>query len=74
MVIHMSGLKSANNIYSSIIHSQRIECKGQGSTAVRKVQKADREKMRRDKLNEQFQELGNALGNAVFFASNIKGT
>ncbi|KAL6640217.1 hypothetical protein ACP70R_022066 [Stipagrostis hirtigluma subsp. patula] len=41
--------------------SQRIECKAQGSTAARKVQKADREKMRRDKLNEQFQELGNAL-------------
>ncbi|KAK3154026.1 hypothetical protein QOZ80_2BG0184870 [Eleusine coracana subsp. coracana] len=41
--------------------SQRTECQAQGSTAARKVQKADREKMRRDKLNEQFQELGNAL-------------
>lgn len=41
--------------------SQRAECKSQGSTSARKVQKADREKMRRDKLNEQFQDLGNAL-------------
>ncbi|CAN6244214.1 unnamed protein product [Urochloa humidicola] len=40
--------------------SQRTECKAQGPSS-RKVQKADREKMRRDKLNEQFQELGNAL-------------
>lgn len=31
--------------------------------AVRKVQKADLEKLRRDRLNEQFLELGNALGN-----------
>ncbi|KAJ8771099.1 hypothetical protein K2173_023424 [Erythroxylum novogranatense] len=29
--------------------------------AARKVQKADREKLRRDRLNEQFQELGNTL-------------
>ncbi|CAL4888269.1 unnamed protein product [Urochloa decumbens] len=41
--------------------SQRTECKAQGLYSARKVQKADREKMRRDKLNEQFQELGNAL-------------
>jgi len=41
--------------------SQRTEGKGQGPSATRKVQKADREKMRRDKLNEQFQELGNTL-------------
>ncbi|KAH9307538.1 hypothetical protein KI387_035449, partial [Taxus chinensis] len=30
-------------------------------TAARKVQKADREKLRRDRLNEQFAELGSAL-------------
>lgn len=30
--------------------------------AARKVQKADREKLRRDRLNEQFLELGSALG------------
>lgn len=28
----------------------------------RKIQKADREKLRRDRLNEQFLELGNTLG------------
>lgn len=32
------------------------------STAARKTQKADREKLRRDRLNEQFVELGNVLG------------
>ncbi|XP_009783164.1 transcription factor bHLH121 [Nicotiana tabacum] len=31
------------------------------SIAARKVQKADREKLRRDRLNEQFTELGNTL-------------
>ncbi|KAJ4826101.1 hypothetical protein Tsubulata_010948 [Turnera subulata] len=31
------------------------------SIAARKIQKADREKLRRDRLNEQFIELGNAL-------------
>lgn len=30
--------------------------------AARKVQKADREKLRRDRLNEVFIELGNTLG------------
>lgn len=62
----MSDRKSTNNSCSFCYHSQRTECQAQGSTAARKVQKADREKMRRDKLNEQFQELGNALGNAGF--------
>lgn len=33
------------------------------AVAARKVQKADREKLRRDRLNEQFVELGNVLGN-----------
>uniref|UniRef100_A0A0E0G630 BHLH domain-containing protein n=1 Tax=Oryza nivara TaxID=4536 RepID=A0A0E0G630_ORYNI len=33
--------------------SGKTECKTQGSIATRKVQKADREKMRRDRLNEQ---------------------
>ncbi|XP_052142752.1 transcription factor bHLH121 [Oryza glaberrima] len=41
--------------------SGKTECKTQGSIATRKVQKADREKMRRDRLNEQFQELGSTL-------------
>ena len=42
---------------------QRLEAEGKDPVAARKVQKADREKLRRDRLNEQFQELGNALGN-----------
>ncbi|XP_006665082.1 transcription factor bHLH121-like isoform X1 [Oryza brachyantha] len=41
--------------------SGRTECKTQGLVGTRKVQKADREKMRRDKLNEQFQELASTL-------------
>jgi len=52
--------------------SQRTEGKGQGPSATRKVQKADREKMRRDKLNEQFQELGNTLGMMLFSVSSLK--
>lgn len=37
----------------------------------RKVQKADREKLRRDRLNEHFLELGNTLGKAesIFYYS-----
>lgn len=31
----------------------------------RKVQKADREKLRRDRLNEHFIELGNTLGKCI---------
>lgn len=41
--------------------SQRPELEVKDSIAARKVQKADREKLRRDRLNEQFMELGNAL-------------
>lgn len=43
-------------------HSQKIEQENKDSISARKVQKADREKLRRDKLNEQFSELGNTLG------------
>jgi len=35
-------------------------------TAARKTQKADREKLRRDRLNEQFVVLGNILGKSNF--------
>ncbi|KAJ7953124.1 transcription factor bHLH [Quillaja saponaria] len=42
-------------------HRQRPEVEAQDSVSARKVQKADREKLRRDRLNEQFQELGNTL-------------
>lgn len=45
--------------------------------AARKVQKADREKLRRDRLNEQFLELGNTLGRVLhllsfFFQSRLE--
>ncbi|XP_073123736.1 transcription factor bHLH121 isoform X4 [Henckelia pumila] len=39
----------------------RMEAETKDSTNARKVQKADREKLRRDRLNEQFAELGNTL-------------
>nr|GMC81143.1 transcription factor bHLH121-like [Ipomoea batatas]GMC83443.1 transcription factor bHLH121-like [Ipomoea batatas] len=39
----------------------RPEAELRDSIAARKVQKADREKLRRDRLNEQFTELGNTL-------------
>lgn len=41
--------------------SKRSEGEFKDFVTARKVQKADREKLRRDRLNEQFIELGNAL-------------
>ncbi|KAJ4716726.1 transcription factor bHLH [Melia azedarach] len=41
--------------------SQRPEGEVKDCMAARKIQKADREKLRRDRLNEHFTELGNAL-------------
>jgi hypothetical protein len=38
-----------------------VEAEPKGYTSSRKVQKADREKLRRDRLNEQFTELGSTL-------------
>ncbi|GAB4847534.1 hypothetical protein Ancab_026593 [Ancistrocladus abbreviatus] len=46
---------------SSTESRQRQETEAKDPVAARKVQKADREKLRRDRLNEQFLELGNAL-------------
>ena len=40
----------------------RSEAELKDSVAARKIQKADREKLRRDRLNEHFVELGNTLG------------
>ncbi|XP_050888184.1 transcription factor bHLH121 [Lathyrus oleraceus] len=40
---------------------ERSEVESHDPTAARKVQKADREKIRRDRLNDQFHELGNTL-------------
>lgn len=41
--------------------SQKPEGENKDCIAARKIQKADREKLRRDRLNEQFLELGNVL-------------
>ncbi|CAA3028989.1 transcription factor bHLH121-like [Olea europaea var. sylvestris] len=43
---------------------QRDDVKADDAISPRKVQKADRERLRRDKLNEQFQELGNIVDSA----------
>lgn len=59
-------------MFTIFIHRQWTGCKAQGPSCVRKVQKADREKMRRDKLNEQFQELGNTIGMMQFAVLSIK--
>lgn len=40
---------------------QRVDAETKDPVVARKVQKADREKLRRDRLNEQFLELGNTL-------------
>ncbi|CAN6485359.1 unnamed protein product [Victoria cruziana] len=42
-------------------YDNRTEAEVKDAVAARKVQKADREKLRRDRLNEQFVELGKAL-------------
>ena len=42
--------------------SQRVEGEAKDCSAARKLQKADREKLRRDRLNEHFLDLGNAVG------------
>lgn len=41
---------------------ERSEVEPMEITPARKTQKADREELRRDRLNEQFLELGNILG------------
>lgn len=44
---------------------ETAEVEVKDTSDARKVQKADREKLRRDKLNEQFIELGHLLGNNI---------
>lgn len=44
----------------------RMEPEAKDTVTARRVQKADREKLRRDRLNEQFMELGSTLGNFSF--------
>ncbi|XP_015576345.2 transcription factor bHLH121 isoform X1 [Ricinus communis] len=46
---------------SSESSRNRLEAEAKDPIAAKKVQKADREKLRRDRLNEQFLELGNTL-------------
>ena len=48
------------------MYYQRSEVEPLDCTAARKTQKADREKLRRDRFNVQFVELGNILGKSNF--------
>ena len=50
---------------------QKPEVEVKDPIAARKFQKADREKLRRDRLNEQFLELGNALGKPLLSLNTI---
>ncbi|KAJ7967204.1 Transcription factor protein [Quillaja saponaria] len=50
-----------SSIRSQPNSSQRTEAEPKDCVAARKSQKADREKLRRDRLNEQFVELGSTL-------------
>ncbi|KAK6288198.1 hypothetical protein POUND7_014377 [Theobroma cacao] len=52
---------------------QRQEVEVKDPIAARKVQKADREKLRRDRLNEQFLELGNTLECVVIVMLRVWG-
>ncbi|KAI9109748.1 hypothetical protein K1719_019378 [Acacia pycnantha] len=53
---------TCNRLQNSHTESrQRPEAEAQDPVAARKFQKADREKLRRDRLNEHFLELGNTL-------------
>nr|QOJ43676.1 bHLH transcription factor [Dracaena cambodiana] len=51
----------ATGVLSIIAISRKVENDAKDPIAARKIQKADREKLRRDRLNEQFMELGKAL-------------
>jgi hypothetical protein len=53
---------SLTNYFCGLYHRQGADGEIKDPVAARKVQKADREKLRRDRLNEQFLELGNSLG------------
>ncbi|KAJ8530254.1 hypothetical protein K7X08_037089 [Anisodus acutangulus] len=51
----------SNGLHSESSSKQKPEAELKDYIAARKVQKADREKIRRDRLNEQFMELGKTL-------------
>ncbi|KAL2907101.1 hypothetical protein RDABS01_005811 [Bienertia sinuspersici] len=55
--LHLPGLSQSSQLDSR----RRPEPEATDPIAVRKVQKADREKLRRDRLNEHFLDLGNVL-------------
>lgn len=56
-----SPSSAAKSQCSNAESRQQPEVGAADLVSARKVQKADREKLRRDRLNEQFSELGNAL-------------
>ncbi|EXB39257.1 hypothetical protein L484_024952 [Morus notabilis] len=58
---HDDFLQSPPPSSSQPSSSQRPEADIKDCIAARKIQKADREKLRRDRLNDQFIELGNVL-------------
>ena len=57
------------NLLLACLFDLRMEPEAKDTVSARRVQKADREKLRRDRLNEQFTELGNALGKSSFDSS-----
>ncbi|KAF8405372.1 hypothetical protein HHK36_010276 [Tetracentron sinense] len=59
---HPDHCVPSNRLQNSRLESSQMpKVEAKDSIVARKVQKADREKLRRDRLNEQFLELGNAL-------------
>lgn len=54
------------NFLNLCILCQRSEVEPMDCTSARRTQKADREKLRRDRLNEQFVALVNILGKSNF--------
>lgn len=57
------------NVLMNYYCSQRAEGEIKDCLAARKIQKADREKLRRDRLNEHFVEMGNVLGRITFLCA-----
>lgn len=64
---HRIGGYPLVNLWWITVCSQRPEGETKDCLTARKIQKADREKLRRDRLNEQFLELGNVLGTIIVY-------
>lgn len=62
VVLFLFFVLSLTNYFCGLYHRQGVDGEIKDPVTARKVQKADREKLRRDRLNEQFLELGNTLG------------